>query len=89
MQEFIITTCPHCGKEFEQKVLNIICGGVRHEDAFNPYKAKLLEFKRCPLCEKLIDINDPNQYKHRLRYEEDPLLPKAEDLKWWIKKFLP
>ncbi len=97
MPKFLATTCPHCKGEFEKKVLDLICGGVKYSsDEYNvssegTYTRKTPHLQRCPLCDHLMNEEDWKQVKQRYRYEDDPkpIQTKWQNFKWWSKRFLP
>ncbi len=103
MPEFIISTCPHCKGEFEKEILTIICGGVRYEQEkykpnsdgiYSPYRAPMRHpqnLEKCPLCNELINKDDPENCQYKYRYEAESKLDflKKENIKKFIQKFLP
>jgi len=97
MPEFIITTCPHCNKIIKEEVL-FICGGVKDNNDYKKgpdrvYTKKIEQekiekphTKECPFCNKLINMDDPSEYKHKLIFRPDPIKKRIKDL---LKMLLP
>jgi len=97
MPKYLITTCPHCKKEFEEKVIQMdfIIENTdyhRHPDGIytrrvvNPPKPR---YKKCLLCQGLINMDNKEEYKYRYEEKNDPPAVLWQRFKRWFDKFLP
>lgn len=95
MPKYLITTCPHCKKEFEVKVQwvdNVIDDSdykCTPDRVYSPKRATTPEprYKKCPLCQGLINMDDPEEYNYRYEYKDDTPLNFKQRFQRWFRKF--
>lgn len=101
MPKYLITTCPHCKKEFTGEYYeppDLVLSKIEAEYKKNSdgvytrrsaYAFHKPNYKKCPLCQEPIDMNSWQEYKLGYGIRKAPPAVLWRSFKGWFIKFLP